>query len=273
MGVQDRFSRLYEIIVTLRSPDGCPWDREQTARSLRANLLEEAYECVEAIEHDDSPHVCEELGDVLLLLLMIARIYEEQQFFTIGDVLGTISEKLIRRHPHVFGESAVSSTEEVVAQWDEIKRDQEGRQREKSVLDGVSKALPPLERAYELQRKASKIGFDWSSVDGVLSKLEEEIAEVRQCLHRESGPHRQLGAPDAASADTLEAEVGDLLFSTCNVARYLGTNPSLSLNRANRKFIARFAIVEQEMKARGREMSKESLAEMDSIWESTKESW
>lgn len=269
MTAHDSFNRLYDIIVRLRAPDGCPWDREQTPSSMRRHLLEETYESIEAIENEVHDEVREELGDLFMLVTMIARMYEEDGLFTVSDVLDEVSEKLVRRHPHVFGDVTVDGSDEVVDQWQRIKTEQEGKRAKTGVLDKVSQALPSLERAYKLQRAAAKVGFDWPTLAGVREKLVEEIDEVIEAAGGADSLAGSRRRDDVASAE-LECEVGDLLFSAVNVARYLGVDPSIALNRANLKFVSRFRSVETEMTRRGLDMSQETLATMDEIWTQAK---
>jgi tetrapyrrole methylase family protein/MazG family protein len=235
---------------------------------MRRHLLEETYETIEAIEADSAADVREELGDLYMLVTMIARMYEESERFTVTDVLEEISEKLVRRHPHVFGESTITDSSEVVEQWQQIK-EQEGKRSRTSLLDEVSRALPSLERAHKLQRKAAKVGFDWPTLGGVRAKLLEEIDEV---MDEAGGPEALDSARrehDTASP-ALEQEIGDLLFSAVNLARYLGVDPSTALNRANNKFTSRFHHVESEMGKRGRELHGRDMELMDELWNSAK---
>lgn len=268
MTTHEAFQNLYDIIVRLRGPDGCPWDREQTPATLRRHLLEETYECIEAVESKSPADIEEELGDVYLLVTMLARMYEEDGFFSVSDVLATISAKLIRRHPHVFAESSADSTDEVLTQWQAIK-EQEGKRPATGLLDEVSRALPSLERAYKLQRKAAKVGFDWPTFAGVREKLVEEMDEVVEEAGGDDALAEQRREDDTASA-ALEQEVGDMLFSAVNVARYLGIDPSAALNRANTKFLERFYHIEQEMLHRGKEMSSDHFELMDELWNAAK---
>ncbi len=256
MSVADQFLKLYDIVCTLRAPDGCPWDQKQTARSLSSHLLEEVYETIEAVEARSSQDVQEELGDVYLLVTMLGVIYEEEDAFTVADALTVICEKLIRRHPHVFGNSTVTTADEVVDQWNEIKVEMEGRRPKDLLLDSVSNALPSLERAEKLQKKAAKVGFDWPSLAGVIAKLREEIGEVESEISR---PH--------PNSDAVEEEIGDLLFSAVNVARFVGLDPSIVLHRANQKFSRRFGAIETELKARGVSLENATLDQMEEIWD------
>jgi tetrapyrrole methylase family protein/MazG family protein len=256
------FQRLYDTIARLRAPDGCPWDREQSPATLRGNLIEETYECVEAIDEKDPAHIREELGDLFLLAVMLSYMYEQEGFFSVSAVLTGITEKLIRRHPHVFADVHVRDSTEVLDNWARIKVEQEGRKPKNSVLDEVSQALPPLDRAWKLQKKAAKAGFDWPDIQGVIGKLEEELQEVKEA---------RTGERDGAvSHEAVEEELGDLLFSVVNLCRYLKVEPSVALHRTNTKFVKRFMYVEQEMKKNGHEMKQENLPLMDGFWETAK---
>lgn len=253
----ESFKKLYDIVATLRSPDGCPWDREQSPESLRPSLIEETYECVEAIDQKDPPHIREELGDIFLLATMVAYMHEQEGKFTVSDTLDEISAKLVRRHPHVFGDATATTSAEVLDQWAKIKVEQEGRKPKDSILDEVSRALPPLDRAYKLQKKAAKAGFDWPSIEGVWDKIEEELAETREA--------HQNGSPEA-----LEEELGDLLFSVVNLCRYLHVEPSVALQRANIKFTTRFSHVEKKMREHRQPMEQGTLELMDRFWNEAK---
>ncbi|MDR0409039.1 MAG: nucleoside triphosphate pyrophosphohydrolase [Spirochaetaceae bacterium] len=252
------FERFFDIIKRLRAPDGCPWDLEQTPRSLRGSLIEETYECVEAIDEENAGHIREELGDVFLLAGMISYMHEQAGIFSLSDVLEEISDKLIRRHPHVFGEAKALDSGEVLKNWARIKVEQEGRSPKDSVLDEVSRALPPLDRAFELQKKAAKRGFDWTEASGVFAKVEEELDEVKEAA----------GKPDDRE---LEAELGDLLFSAINLCRFLKINPSAALQGANVKFTRRFKYVEKKMKEAGCPASSETERTlMEKFWNEAK---
>ena len=264
------FRELYEIIVRLRAPDGCPWDREQTPLSVRRHLLEETYECIEAIESESLSDVEEELGDVYMLVTMLGRMYEEAGDFTLADVLRSVAAKLVRRHPHVFGDAEVASADEVVEQWNQIKTESEGKPAATGMLDTVSRAMPSLERAHAIQRVAAKVGFDWPSLAGVREKLLEELDEVVHEAGGEDALHASRLEHGAGGSD-LENEVGDLLFSAVNVARYLGVDPSIALNRANAKFTARFRDVELRMAELGHSMEPAHFALMDELWNRTKD--
>jgi tetrapyrrole methylase family protein/MazG family protein len=252
------FKGLYDIVARLRAPDGCPWDREQTPASLRGDLIEETYECVEAIDQGDPAHIREELGDLFLLVTMLSYMHEQEGLFSVEEVLGGIAEKLIRRHPHVFGDLKVRDSAEVLDNWARIKVEQEGRKPKDSLLDEVSRGLPPLDRAWKLQKKAAKAGFDWPGLQGVWGKIEEELEETKEAIRD-------------GREDRIEEELGDLLFSVVNLCRFLKTEPSVALQRTNGKFTERFKYVEKRMKETGQELKKENLALMDTFWEEAKQ--
>ena len=257
MEIKEAFQSLYDIITRLRGPEGCPWDREQTPESLRGDLLEETYECIEAIDEKDSAHIKEELGDIFLLVTMLAYMHEQEGTFRVTDVLNTVSEKLVRRHPHVFGDIKFNNSAEVLENWAKIKVEQEGRKPKDSILDGVSSGLPQLERAFNLQKKAAKAGFDWPDSNGVKDKILEELEET-------------MCAAELDEKEKLEDELGDLLFSVVNLCRYYEVEPSIALRRTNSKFTERFKYVEQKMKENGHEMKAENLAIMDQFWNEIK---
>ena len=247
----ERMAALIEVVRRLRAPDGCPWDREQTHASLRATMLEEAYEVLEAIDELSMPKLREELGDVLLQVLMQSAIADEAGDFTLGDVAEAVREKLVRRHPHVFGSTVVSGSDEVVRNWEAIKAKEYGRE---SALDGVQRSLPALQWAWSLQRRAANVGFDWPDVEGALDKIREELEELRQ----------------ASTVEEQEAEFGDLLFTMVNVARKLGINPEDALRGSTGRFEARFRIMEQAARAEGRALKDLPIDELDRYWEAAK---
>jgi tetrapyrrole methylase family protein/MazG family protein len=265
----DAFKKLYETVVRLRGPGGCPWDREQNPLSLRGDLIEETYECVEAIDDGDASHIKEELGDLFLLVTMLAYMHEQEGSFSVNDTLEAIVEKLIRRHPHVFGSSAKTSSEEsptlnsdeVLKNWARIKVEEEGRKPKDSILDDVSRGLPPLDRAWKLQKKAAKAGFDWPDSVGVIAKIKEELEEVEAAISDANGE---------AEKTALEEELGDLLFSAVNLCRFFDIEPSVALQRTNIKFTGRFKYVEKRMKEKGQEMNAKNLAVMDEYWNEAK---
>ena len=256
------FGALYDIVARLRAPDGCPWDREQSPKSLRGGVIEEAYELVEAIDENDPEHIMEEAGDLYLLATMIAYMHEEEGKFSVADALASNAEKLVRRHPHVFGDSRAATSEAVLEQWAEIKEKVEGRRKKDSLLDEVSKALPPLERAYKIQKKAAKVGFDWPAADNVWAKAREELAEAEEACEL---------AAKGGDRDALEEELGDLLFSAINLARYLKVDPAVALHRTVEKFSRRFRHVEKRMASEGLSLAAVHFERMDGFWNEAKE--
>lgn len=247
---------LVEVMARLRSPEGCLWDIEQTHTSLRRYIVEEVYEVLEAIDNTDAEALCEELGDLLLQIVFHARVAEESGAFSMQDVVNTVTEKMLRRHPHVFGEISVRDAAEVVVNWEIIKK-QEKSHAGHGVLDGVPKGLPALMRAYKLQAKAAKVGFDWQDIEPVWDKLREEIGELKEALTEQ----------DKAA---VENELGDVLFTVVNLARLLKYEPETALNMTNNKFIKRFKYVEQCVAERGSEWAEFSLSELDEFWELAK---
>ena len=245
---------LEEIVRILRAPGGCPWDAEQTHQSIRRNFLEEAYEAAEAIDEENPDHLKEELGDVLLQVVFHARMEQEAGRFDLDGVADGVCKKLIYRHPHVFGDVAVSGTGEVLTNWEELKRKEKGQATNTDALEAVARSLPALWRAEKVQKKAKKAGFDWSEVSGALDKLAEELEELRQA---------------AAQGTNVAEELGDLLFSAVNVSRFLGVDCEDALNQATDKFIGRFRKVEEQ--AGERPMTEMTLAELDQLWERAKE--
>jgi tetrapyrrole methylase family protein / MazG family protein len=252
------FSKLREIIAELRSPTGCPWDREQTHESLKKYLIEETYEVIDAINHEDIDHLIEELGDVLLQVMLHAQIGEDDGYFSIDDIIEGLSAKMIRRHPHVFGNGQADNAEEVVRNWQEIKKLEKG-EVPASLLEGVSMALPNLLRAYELQKKAAKAGFDWQEITPALEKVKEELEEfVNELDGTDEGMARAKG------------EFGDLLFAFVNVARFLKIHPEEALFETNEKFTRRFQFVEEKVKDSGRTFEEHTLEQLDLYWDEAK---
>ncbi len=249
--VESKFKELYEIVKRLRVE--CPWDREQTNDSIKAATIEEAYEVIEAIDDNNYIELKKELGDLLLHVIFHSVIAGEDNHFDLEDVINSISEKLIRRHPHVFGNVDVNSAEEVKKNWESIKLT-EGRD---SVLEGVPKMLPALQRAHRLQEKAAKVGFDWDKKEDVWKKVIEEIEEMHVSEKQESRTE-------------LESEIGDVFFALVNYARFLGVNPENALRRTNEKFIRRFNYVEKKINGSGKKIDESNLKEMDKYWEESK---
>lgn len=248
---ESKFTDFVEIVKRLRKE--CPWDREQTNDSIKANTIEEAYEVVEAIDHKNYNELKKELGDLLLHVVFHTQIAEDDDHFTINDVIDSIQEKLIRRHPHVFGDVSVANSNEVKKNWEEIKLS-EGRE---FVLDGVPHNLPALQRAHRLQEKAAKVGFDWEKKEDVWKKVIEEIEEMHQSEKEETKEH-------------LEKEVGDVFFAMVNYARFLDINPEDALRRTNEKFINRFNYVQKRVKETGKAINESNLEEMDKYWNESK---
>lgn len=246
---------LKHIVAILRAPGGCQWDGEQTHQSIRRNFLEEAYEVAEAIDEGSPDHLKEELGDVLLQVVFHASIEEDAGRFDLNDVADGVCRKLIYRHPHVFGNVSVHSTDEILSNWEELKKAEKGQASQADAVDSVARSLPALWRAEKVQKKAAKVGFDWEDVSGAMDKLSEELDELRAAMD---------GRGDVSE------ELGDLLFSAVNAARFLQVDPETALHAASDKFAARFRRVEEAVSASGRNMEELSLNELDSIWNAVK---
>lgn len=255
--LRKEFSQLRRIIAELRGPNGCPWDKKQTHESLRKYLLEESYELIEAINEGDIDHIIEELGDVLLQVMLHGQIGEDEGYFSIDDVIEGISDKMIRRHPHVFGEEQAESVDDVMKHWQNAKK-KEAKKEKDSVLDGINQALPHLMQAHELQKKAAKVGFDWPDADGAWEKVKEEILEFDKEIK------------EASNEERIESEFGDVLFSLVNIARFYKVNPELAILQTNKKFIQRFSYIEEKVKTSGLEWSQMSLEELDGYWKEAK---
>ena len=250
------FNDLLRIMEILRAPDGCMWDREQDHQSIRRNFIEETYEVCEAIDEQDTEHLKEELGDVLLQVVFHAQMEKEKGVFDIGDVADGICKKLIYRHPHIFGSVEVGSSEEILRNWDELKRREKHQKTETSALEGVAKSLPGLIRAEKLQKKAAKVGFDWENAQGALGKVEEELDEVKRAMSGDGD---------------REEEIGDLLFAAVNVARHLKVDPERAIEKTCNKFIRRFADMERQAEAEHKALAGLSLTELDLLWNRSKE--
>jgi MazG family protein len=259
----ERFARLVDVVAMLRSPEGCPWDREQTLESLRPFVLEESYEVLEAIDSGNRAALGAEIGDFLFEGVLLAQLAAEAGDFTVADSLQAIVDKLIRRHPHVFGTATrAQSSHEVLGRWEELKareREQTGSD-EQSILGGVPATLPALLRAYEMSSRAAAVKFDWERATDVLAKIEEEVAEIRAVVEQH-----------AADRERLEEEMGDLLFALANLSRKLGIEPESALRRADEKFARRFTELEGRFRARGRSLQDLTLDEMESEWGRIKE--
>lgn len=252
-----QFNRFREVIATLRGPDGCPWDQKQTHESLRQYLIEEAYELIDAIDEEDDNQIIEELGDVFLQVMLHSQIGEDHGYFTIDDVIRSITEKMIRRHPHVFGNVEAADEQAVMENWQAIKAKERGMTQPASQLDRIADSASSLVTADALQKEARKVGFDWQEPGPVFEKITEELAEVTQAIADNQ-------------ADDIEAEFGDLLFSVVNLARHYQVNSDLALNKTNKKFKKRFQYIEAKVIKQGKQVSDLSLQELDQIWEEAK---
>lgn len=263
------FEALVKLQETLLGPAGCPWDREQTHESLRTYLIEETYEVLEALDVRDYKRLPGELGDLLLQIVFHAQLARQAGRFDIRDVIERIHTKMVRRHPHVFGEVKAATSKAVLKNWEQLKTEERAASGEgaptargkHSILEGVPHRLPALLEAYQLTRRASNIGFDWDDVEGILEKLKEETAELREHL----GPRRKADTPRR-----VEEEVGDLLFVAVNLARFLRVDPEIALKKASRKFISRFRAMEQEAARRGGRLADVPRDEMEALWERSK---
>lgn len=248
-----KFKELVKIMAKLRAPDGCPWDREQSYKDIAAHTLEETYEVLHSIDREDYESLCEELGDLLLQIIFYAEIARGEGRFSIDDVIEKIRAKLIHRHPHVFGGTKVSGTQEVLERWEELKKN-EGK---KSVLGGVPEKLPALLKAFRLGEKTSRVGFDWSNAEGILEKVEEEARELHE-------------AKESCDAKRIDHEYGDLMFTLANLGRFLGIDPEGSLRRATGRFIQRFNAIEKKAEDRNLALNKLSADQWDELWEEAK---
>jgi tetrapyrrole methylase family protein/MazG family protein len=256
LGEGTSFEAFQEVVAHLRAPDGCPWDREQTHQSLRMHLLEEAYEALTAIDAGNFDDMREELGDLLLQIVLQSQIASEEGEFTVNDVILGIYDKILRRHPHVFGDLKLEGVGHVLANWEKLKEQERNEKKEeKGLLDGVPVALPALIQSQEYQERAARVGFDWPEIDGVLDKIAEEIQEIKQAI----------------SIEELESELGDLFFALVNLARWKKVDAESALRSTNTKFRRRFAFVERGAKAVGRSLSDMTLQEMDALWEKGKQ--
>lgn len=258
-GAGAKFEELVDIMARLRGPDGCPWDREQNFASLKKYLLEEAYEVLHSIETEDWPNLAEELGDLMLQPVFLAQMASERGLFSIADSLDAINRKLVRRHPHVFGDGQADTADDVKHRWDQIKAEEKREQgrEEKTLLDGVPRALPALMEAQEIGSKVAKVGFDWPSADEVVAKVHEELEEIRQARSR-------------GNRAEVEEELGDLLFAVTNLARLLKVDAEQALRQANLKFRNRFAYVEARLANEDNPLGRATLEEMEEKWQEAK---
>lgn len=249
--------KLVEIMAKLRSADGCPWDREQTHESLRPYLIEEAYEALDAIDEANDEHLREELGDVLLQVVFHAQIAHETGRFDFDEVEAAIVDKLIRRHPHVFGNEEATTSAQVLRNWEKIKQAEQGERR-RSVLDGLPRQLPALLHAFRIQEKVAEVNFDWNDVRDVLAKVREEIDELEEAI-------------DGKVRERMEQELGDLLFSVVNLSRHIGIAPEDALRKSNQRFSERFRYIEKALELKGERIEQASFERLDELWEEAKE--
>jgi MazG family protein len=250
------FDELVKLMTTLRGPNGCPWDRKQTLTDLKPYVIEEAYEVVDAIDRDDRTALVEEVGDHLLEAVFIAEITREEGTFDIYDSITAVHDKLVRRHPHVFGDVEAGDAEQVLVNWEKQKSD-ERKAEKKSVLSGVPQSLPALLKASRLTEKAARVGFDWRRTEDVFDKVDEELGELREAV-------------TGGDATKIEEEIGDLLFTIANIARKVGVNAEEALQSTNRKFLRRFASMESQVHERGQNLDQLTLEEMDQLWDEAK---
>jgi len=295
MSTGEKFERAVSIMARLRAPGGCPWDREQTFDSIKPYTLEEAYEVLEAIDNRDWDELKGELGDLLLQVLFYAEMAQEDGRFSIGDVLERLSDKLVHRHPHVFGDVRAETSADVLRNWEALKAEEKKKRLEagggksakeeskpESVLAGVSSAIPALLEAYKLSSRAAHVGFDWPNVEGLFEKLSEETTELKQELKHFPAPGPRPAQRGIAGSRTgavtppeelkarLEDEIGDMLFVLVNIARYLSLDPESALKKTNRKFKRRFQWLEQEIRRSGRRLEDATLDEMEALWQQSK---
>ena len=263
----EKFERLVEIMDTLRGPNGCPWDKQQDFNSLKPMLVEEVYEVLEAVENSDFEGMSEELGDLLLHIVFHAYLGKEAGHFDINTVIDKISEKLVRRHPHVFGEESASTADEVIKNWEAIKAQEKAQKLksrtpdQRSLLEGIPSKLPAIHEAHQISSRAARVGFDWPDIEGIFDKLQEEVAELKEVIST---------GDDAGRRERLEDEIGDMLFVIVNIARYLKIDSEAALKRSNRKFKSRFRYMESELAKQGKTLEQASLEEMEALWQKSK---
>ena len=253
----DQLQRLTQIIAQLRGENGCPWDKKQTPQSMIIYLIEEVYELIDALRNEDTRLICEELGDVLFHLLFISAIYNERAAFDLNDVARHEADKMVRRHPHVFGDKTAETVADIKKQWHSIKKEEKGKNVSSSILDSVPKSVPPLVRAYRLTERAARVGFDWENIAGVMTKAKEELAELE-------------GAMAAENPEKISEEFGDLLFSLVNLGRFLKVHPETALADTIKKFETRFRFIEEGLAKEDLTVEDASLEQMDALWEAAK---
>ena len=252
------FDRLVDVVAMLRSKNGCPWDLAQTHESLKADLIEEAYELIEAIDAKVPKKICDELGDLLMQVMLHSQIATDRNEFGVDEVIENLTEKLVRRHPHVFGSVVATDENEVLENWEEIKRGEDGNKDRRSSLDGIPHSLPSLQRAEKIQKKASRAGFDWDTTEDVLPKLQEEIDEIEESIRNDD-------------ITEIEMEIGDLLFSVVNLCRFLKVQPEEALRKSTRKFADRFQRMETTLERTNKTFKDYDLSTLDQIWEQVKQ--
>jgi len=263
----EKFEKLVEIMARLRGPDGCPWDKQQDFNSLKPMLVEEVYEVLEAVDNKDFDGLSEELGDLLLHVVFHAHLGKEAGQFDINTVIDKISDKLVRRHPHVFGTESASTAEEVIKNWEAIKAQEKAEKlknrtpEQRSLLEGIPSKLPAIHEAHQISSRAARVGFDWPDIEGIFEKLQEEVSELREVI-ADTGDENQR--------ERLEDEIGDMLFVIVNIARYVKIDSESALKRANRKFKARFRYMESELAKQGKSLEHTPLEEMEALWQKAK---
>jgi tetrapyrrole methylase family protein/MazG family protein len=250
-------NKLARLIIMLRSESGCPWDREQNLKSLRSYFLEEAYEVIEAINEDNAEKLKEELGDLLFQILFAAQISNEEGKFSLEEIVDFCYKKMVRRHPHVFGDKKVNSSREVLRQWEIIKKAEKSKEKNAFLTRDSDSVKPALMRTYILTEKASRVGFDWQKVEQVIDKVKEELAELQEAIQ-------------AGNNEEMVHEMGDVLFAAANISRMLNIDPELALQKTNETFISRFNYIEKKLKEQGKSLEKSDLSEMDALWEEAK---
>lgn len=254
--MNDKFIQLVEIVKTLRSPEGCPWDREQNLLSIKNHFLEEAFELVDALDNEDIPNIREELGDIIFHVVFHSVMAEEEGKFNLEDVIAEVNEKLIRRHPHVFGDLGKIDTEEVVVNWEKIK-EQEKKNKRKSVLDDIPGSFPSIQRSQKMQERVRKVGFDWPNMAECMEKVNEEINEFKEAV-------------DTGIKKDIEHELGDVFFALINLSRFLKVDPDEALRKANKRFHKRFSYIEQNLQERGLSSEDATIEQMEELWQEAK---
>ncbi|MGD9808860.1 MAG: nucleoside triphosphate pyrophosphohydrolase [Deferribacterales bacterium] len=254
--MNNKFIQLVEIVKTLRSPEGCPWDREQNLLSIKNHFLEEAFELVDALDNEDIPNIREELGDIIFHVVFHSVMAEEEGKFNLEDVIAEVNEKLIRRHPHVFGDLGKIGTEEVVINWEKIK-EQEKKDKRKSVLDDIPGSFPSIQRSQKMQERVRKVGFDWPNMEECMEKVNEEIGEFKEAV-------------GTGSKKDIEHELGDVFFALINLSRFLKVDPDEALRKANKRFHKRFSYIEQSLQERGLSSEDATIEQMEELWQEAK---